>query len=96
MYSVGLDYHQNRSSLEILDAQGARFKARHVKQIPHEHVEVICFVIDRGEELNARLRIPAYGACSQTRGRRLDRSQRRAQVMRNRREQRRLEVIALL
>ena len=31
MYSVGLDYHQNRSSLEILDAQGARFKALEVK-----------------------------------------------------------------
>ena len=31
MYSVGLDYHQNRSSLHILDAQGARFKALEVK-----------------------------------------------------------------
>jgi transposase len=31
MYSVGLDYHQNRSSLEILDAQGARFKSLEVK-----------------------------------------------------------------
>lgn len=31
MYSVGLDYHQKRSSLEILDAQGARFKSLEVK-----------------------------------------------------------------
>lgn len=31
MYSVGLDYHQNRSSLEILDANGARFKSLEVK-----------------------------------------------------------------
>jgi len=31
MYSVGLDYHQNRSSLDILDAQGARFKFLDVK-----------------------------------------------------------------
>lgn len=31
MYSVGLDYHQNRSSLEILDGNGARFKSLEVK-----------------------------------------------------------------
>lgn len=31
MYSVGLDYHQDRSSLHILDGQGARFKAIEVK-----------------------------------------------------------------
>jgi transposase len=41
MYSVGLDYHQNRSSLHILDAQGARFKAIEVKGTWKKLLEVI-------------------------------------------------------
>jgi transposase len=41
MYSVGLDYHQNRSSLHILDAQGARFKALEVQGCWPKLLEVI-------------------------------------------------------
>jgi transposase len=41
MYSVGLDYHQNRSSLHILDPQGARFKALEVKGAWPKLLEVI-------------------------------------------------------
>jgi len=41
MYSVGLDYHQNRSSLEILDGNGARFKSLEVKGNWTKLLEVI-------------------------------------------------------
>lgn len=41
MYSVGLDYHQNRSSLHILDGQGAHFKALEVKGAWPKLLEVL-------------------------------------------------------
>jgi hypothetical protein len=73
-----------------------RLDARHIQQVPHQQVEVVGFVVDGGHQLGARGRVPAHLPAAQAGGGRFDRGKRRAQLVRDRGQQRRLEPVTLL
>ena len=76
--------------------QAAGLQPRAVQQVAHQMVQMVGLLLDRFQQIAASLGVPLDLASAQARNRRLDRRQRRAQLMRHRRQQRRLEGIALL
>src|SRR5262245_31632162 len=58
-------------------------EAAHVEQVAHERVQSVGFLVDRRQKLVGRLRRPLNVLLEQARRRRLDRRQRRSEVVRD-------------
>ena len=83
------------AGIDLVEADGAALtleraglEPAHVEQVADEGVEPVGLLVDRGEELVSRLRRPVDVVLEQARHRRLDRRERRAQVVRDGREER--------
>ena len=63
---------------------GAGLEAAHVEQVPHESVEPVGFLVDRGQELVLCFLCPVNILLEQARHRRFDRSKRCAEIVRHR------------
>ena len=74
------------------DLERPGLKAAHVEQVADEIVEPVRLLVDREEELMAGLRRPLDVLLEQARHRRLDPRQRRSQIVRDGRQDRRAKV----
>ena len=75
------------------DVERAGLEPAHVEQVADERVEPVGLLVDRGEELASCLGRPVDVVLEQARHRRLDRRERRAQVVRDGGEERRAQLV---
>src|SRR6185437_47782 len=81
--------------LAALELHGAGFEARHVEEIADEAVETLRLLVNGGDEIGSR-RLAIGSAIAAQAGRRAeDRGERRAQIVRDRDEERGTEALGL-